>query len=96
MNPTIKYKLNQRVYINSQTKIKPFSCQAVKIVCKYEGYSASEWGEAAMVIGKKPTGGYPFRIFYSESSSPKDDQWVSEELLFETQEELIESIKIKE
>jgi hypothetical protein len=87
MNPHIRFKYGQVVWVNSQVKAKEFRCKALKIICTYNGYSADEWGQTA-----HGNGGMPFRIYYSDVPNPKETEWTSEELLFETKEDLLKSL----
>lgn len=86
--PNIKFNHGQSVWTNSQLKAKQFICRSIKILCTYNGYSTDGWG----VVTHSSNGGLPYRIFYSEENNPKEDQWTSEELLFETKDDLLKSL----
>lgn len=85
--PDIKFEYNQNVWINGLSKAKTFCCKSVKVLCTYNGYSANEWGETT-----DGSAGLPYRIFYSEVANPSEVQWTSQEFLFATKQELLDSL----
>jgi len=86
--PDIKFEHGQTVYTLNGHKVVTFTCRSLKILCRYNGYNTEGWGVETHQSG----GGLPYKIYYSDVDSPKDDQWVSQELLFATKEELIKSL----
>lgn len=83
----VKFKLGQTVWYNHIPKPKTMTVRSLRILCTYNGYTGECWGD--------DTGsgrGWPFRVQYSEEQSPKEDQWTSQELLFASKEELLQSI----
>lgn len=87
MEIPIKFKLFQNVWINEQIKAKQISVKAVRVLCTYQGYTGENWGDT-----DSKGGGWPFRVQYSTESNPKDDQWISQELLFASKDELLKSL----
>jgi|GEM_PF-5747732 len=91
--PDIKYQYYQQVWINSTVKAKTFICRSLKVLCTYNGYSADGWGVTTHVDNSgKHSGGMPYRVFYSEVDNPGENDWVSQELLFATKEDLLNSL----
>ena len=87
--PDIKFNHGQTVFTLNGHKIVEFSCVSLKILCTYNGYATDGWG---IITHDQSKGGLPYRIFYSDKTSPQENDWTSQELLFATKEDLRNSL----
>ena len=88
MEVPVKFQLGQTVWINDIPKPKQIRLQSLKIICRYCGGTGDRWGDH-----DSRGQGWPFQVYYSvHTTPPKECDWISQEVLFATKEELIKGI----
>lgn len=71
-------------------KVTEFNPKRLQITSKYEGYTGDNWGH--VTGGRSGSGGYPFRVKYTDNDNSKESDWVEHYKLFPSKEELLKSL----
>lgn len=87
MKIEVKYNLREELWTMKENKPIKVYIQALKIESFYNGYTGDNWGDESAGKGR----GWPINIYYNTECYGKEE-WIHEDKLFKTKEELLESL----